>query len=1026
MAEASEPPRASQLSLPAIGQADAERHEPVVEARRLTPLAREWTTELLGRSFLLSPADLEQVRTCRGPHNRLGFALHLALLRVLRFPLPSLAVVPAPIVHFMSRQLEVDPAVLSEYARRDQTRDDHLAQIRAYLDLRAYAAADGERLLGFVVECALHRDDPGVLLEEAEAWLRHEGILLPAVGTLTRLVGRARVIAEERIHARVTAQLTLRHVEAIERLLEQPHGKRGSVLAWLKEPPRNASAKSIDELVHKLETVQESGLARIDLSGLNRNRVRQLAALGRTYHGTALRRFAEGKRHTILVCLFKELIEELTDDIVAMLDLVIGRIFSSSEQELAAVQAANAQLVHASLLVLRRAVGVLLDDGVPDDQVRRVAFREITETAIRRAYDGAGHVVRPADDRAFDFLDNHYPHLRSFLPKVLAAVPFTGTLTAQPVLQGIELLRELDASGRRKVPADAPLGFVPAAWRKVVAPDGGTIDRHMWELCLAEQIRHGIRSSDLHVVGSRQHRDWITYLHTPQAWDARRDSWFATWHAAVDPDAYLDAMAKRLDTALSRVAATLAENSFAQIVDGRLALSRDDKPDIPASAVTLRAQLVELLPRVKLTDLLIEVDAWVGIREHFTHPNERVAGSWAGRGAHLDACIFAVLLAKGCNLPLTTMAEAADIPYHHLTHTADWYVRGECIRKAIVALVDHHHALPLATAFGSGTTAMSDGIRFGVSARSLDARHNPRYFGTGRGITVYDTTSDQYSHPYVQLIGCNLREAVAVLDGVLHHETELPLYEHVVDTHGYTEILFGLFELESRLFSPRIRDLPDQRLYPIDRRRSYGALDALLRGPTINRTLIRSCWDDMHRVAASLKDGTVTATLLVSKLHALKRKSGVHKGIQELGRLHKTLFVLDYISDEAYRRRIHRTLNKGESLHGLARELFFGQQGMFGERDYEAQLNRATCLSLLINAIVVWNTRYLAAALEHVRATGHVVDDTDLEHLSPLLWEQITLHGSYHFDLNPRNGLRPLRSPSAPGESWVTDWVGER
>ncbi|MGH2545188.1 MAG: Tn3 family transposase [Ardenticatenaceae bacterium] len=110
----------------------------------------------------------------------------------------------------------------------------------------------------------------------------------------------------------------------------------------------------------------------------------------------------------------------------------------------------------------------------------------------------------------------------------------------------------------------------------------------------------------------------------------------------------------------------------------------------------------------------------------------------------------------------------------------------------------------------------------------------------------------------------------------------------------------------------------------------------------------------MHRVAASLQDGTVTAQLLVSKLQALKQQSGAHKGIQELGRLFKTLAALTYISDEGYRRRIHHTLNKGELLHALAREIFFGQQGLFRERDYLAQLNRATCMSLIINAIVVW------------------------------------------------------------------------
>jgi TnpA family transposase len=169
--------------------------------------------------------------------------------------------------------------------------------------------------------------------------------------------------------------------------------------------------------------------------------------------------------------------------------------------------------------------------------------------------------------------------------------------------------------------------------------------------------------------------------------------------------------------------------------------------------------------------------------------------------------IFAVILAHGCNLPLRTMADAASLPYHQLVHTADWYVREATIRQAIIALVDYHHRLPLAATFGAGTSAMSDGMRFGVTACSLYARHNPRLPTRTRGVTIYDMTSDQGSHPYVDIIRCDIRESAAVLDAALQHETELPLAEHFTDTHGYTELIFGLFELESRVFSPRIRDL---------------------------------------------------------------------------------------------------------------------------------------------------------------------------------------------------------------------------
>ena len=1030
-------------------------HSSMDEARRLKPLRREWTPELLGRHFLLSEMDMEEVKRSRGAENRLGFALTLLLIRFLNSVPASLEQVPDAVIDFISSQMEVEPAVLVAYGkRRPQTRDDHAKRIRRYLGVRAFVASDGEPLLDLLIGRAMHRDDPAVLLDEAEEWLRREQILLPVERTLVRLVTHARVVAEQKIHQTITSQLTLEHKVTFEELLEEPGSeaqflpsaspsRRSSSYAWLKEPPRTAGEKSIKELARKLGMVQETRVETIDLSSLNRNRVKRLARLGLSYHSPALRRFEKEKRWAIMAATLAELRGRITDDMVEMLDVLIGRTFSQAATDLAEFQAKNAKIINQNLHVLRRATAVILDEAVPDSEVRRAVFEAEPKENLEQAYEQSGRSMRPEDFNNFDFMEKQYARLRKFLPVALQTLPFTGTLAAKPVLEGIEYLRDLDASKRRKLTPDVPMGFVDDGWVRVMVLEtpsvngrrkAPSINRRLWELCLAGRIQHALRSSDLHVVGSREHRDWTSYLHTEEAWEARRESWFADWHASTDPDEYLEQAAATLDEKLREVAATLEDNPFASIVDGELKLSEDDKVEIPKSAKDLRKKVVALLPRVSLADLLIEVDSWVEIRDHFTHAGQINGhppgtsprnGSPSSQGSLLETCIFAVLVARGCNLPLNRMANASGIPYHNLVHTADWYFGEECIREAIVALVNYHHSLPISSAFGSGTTAMSDGIRFGVSARSLYARPNPRYFGTtGRGVTVYDTTSDQYTSPYVQVIRCNLREAVAVLDGILHHETELPLQESVVDTHGYTEGLFGLFELEDKVFSPRIADLPDQRIYPMEKKKRgrppkggreprYGELDALLRGPAINRKLIRECWDDMHKVAASLKDGATSATLLVSKLNNLKRKSSVQQAIQELGRLHKTLFYLDYISNESLRLRIRSALNKGELLHSLARDLFFGQQGLFRERDYEAQLNRATCLSLLINAIAVWNARYEMAALQYLKENGHEFDEEDVSYLSPLLSEHINIHGTYHFDLadpNRREGLRPLRT----------------
>jgi TnpA family transposase len=135
---------------------------------------------------------------------------------------------------------------------------------------------------------------------------------------------------------------------------------------------------------------------------------------------------------------------------------------------------------------------------------------------------------------------------------------------------------------------------------------------------------------------------------------------------------------------------------------------------------------------------------------------------------------------------------------------------------------------------------------------------------------------------------------------------------------------------------------------------------------TIRDEVIVEHWDELNRLAASLADGLVPPSMLVSKLQGLRRQNALQQAIQELGRLAKTRHLLAYVDDAALRRRVLVGLNRQERVHAMARAIFFGRQARFPERGHEAQLNRASALSLVINAIVVWNTRYLAAAADRL------------------------------------------------------------
>jgi TnpA family transposase len=116
-----------------------------------------------------------------------------------------------------------------------------------------------------------------------------------------------------------------------------------------------------------------------------------------------------------------------------------------------------------------------------------------------------------------------------------------------------------------------------------------------------------------------------------------------------------------------------------------------------------------------------------------------------------------------------------------------------------------------------------------------------------------------------------------------------------------------------------------------------------------------------------------------------------------LGRAVKTIYILRYLHDSALRDRVHLQLNRGESRHELARRLFFANQGAFRSGDYEEIMNKVSALSVLSNAVLVWNTVRFAEIVRRLEARGDVVHRVDLARVSPLAHAHVIPSGTYRF-----------------------------
>ncbi|MGX9120847.1 Tn3 family transposase [Mesorhizobium sp. BHbsci] len=231
-------------------------------------------------------------------------------------------------------------------------------------------------------------------------------------------------------------------------------------------------------------------------------------------------------------------------------------------------------------------------------------------------------------------------------------------------------------------------------------------------------------------------------------------------------------------------------------------------------------------------------------------------------------------------------------------------------------------------------------------------------------------------------------------------DTVLDIQEHFTDTGGASDHVFGLFALIGKRFAPRLRATHTQHCRTTSEHRS---------------TLILDHWDDLPHLAASITTRSVVPSTILKKLSASPKESQLARALRELGRIERSLFMIEWYSSPALRRRCQAGLNKGEAAHKLKRAVFFHEGGEIRDRSFESQAFRASGLNLVVSAIVRWNTVYIERAVAYLRSARREIPDHLLQHISPLSWEHINLTGIYTWDAEHQmpEGFRSLRLPTA-------------
>ena len=956
----------------------------------------------LVKHYTLSPDDLERSFAKRGARNQLGFALQLCLLRYPGFGLRIDNPVPQDLLNYLAHQLNVPPEVFRDYSRRHQTRLDHAGELAEILDLRTFTSGDFRAAVDIAAEAARDTDKGGLIVTAILNSLRSAKIILPSPETIKRvgLAGRAK--ARKQAATALVAGLDPAQITAIDALLVNDHDLGNSRLAWLRNMPESPSAGNMNELLKRLTFVRTLELDANAATVVHEHRFRQMVREGAAAPAFVLSDYGPRRRRAILVAQMLDLEARLSDGALAMFDKLVGSMFARARKRQERRYQATTRDVARLMRLFDRTIGALTEAHEQKMDLSAAIEEEIGWQELREIKPEVAALANFAEEDPLVTATEKYVTLRKYAPAFLKAFEFEASGTKDPMLRAIEILRELNEKRRGDVPDAAPMPFANKKWKRLVTKRG-TPDRRLYETAVLATLRERLRSGDIWVAGTRNYQRFDDYLLRPA--DVAEKA--ADLSITTDVDIYLHGRAKLLDWRLRRFARMLKRGKVegVELSNGKLRVA-PLKAITPPQADKLDRIIDDLLPRIRITELLAEVDRRTGFASKFTELRS---------GKHHDNpnAVLAAILADATNLGIERMAEASKgVTYPQLAWTHNWYLSDDNYAAALTSIIDAHHGSPFAEIWGDGTASSSDGQYFPSGRRGGGQSEVNAKYGPEPGVRFYTHVSDQYGSFHIKVISATHAEAPHVLDGLMHHGAALDIKEHYTDTGGVSDHVFALCHLLGYRFVPRIRDLHDRKLGTIEAPGCYEGLAPLI-GRPIRTDIIRECWDEIIRLGASIKAGVVAPSVMLKKLSAFKRQNRLDLALQEIGRIERTLFTLDWLESADLRRRCHAGLNKGESRHFLARAIYAHKQGRITDRTFANQNFRASGLNLVIAAIVYWNTIYMERVVEHLRSNSIDAPDDLLAHVAPLGWSHISLTGDYLWEqsiLVP-DEFRPLRAP---------------
>jgi TnpA family transposase len=499
-------------------------------------------------------------------------------------------------------------------------------------------------------------------------------------------------------------------------------------------------------------------------------------------------------------------------------------------------------------------------------------------------------------------------------------------------------------------------------------------------------LKRGLRNGSITVTHSFSHRAAEDKLIPMPLWQRSRARFLRDLSLPATAEKYLQRLEAGLTAGLAALAEAVTTGAVA-VEDGELRLPRRKPAPRDARVEPTRQALMLAVGNAQLPEVIIEID-------HLT----RFSWTLLGRPARSErelVTLYAGLIGLGSDLSEAELVRM--VPALAADSLGQMVLRIEAdgrLRAANDAVLHFMHGHRIAGLWGRGLFASADMMSLEATRYLWAARLDPRRRTYAVG--TYAHVLDQWGILYDQPIVLNRRQAGPAIEGALRQQHVDRLERVAVDTHGFTHFAMALAKLVGFDLCPRLARLKKRRLY-LPRGLDVPEVLRPCVAETVSRRAIGRGWEELLRLAASVKHSWYPATEALDRFGSAAAGDPVYEAGDDLGKLLRTLYLCDYLSNPVFQALILDLLNQGEAVHSLQRAVHNGVITAKHGRTMEELGAISGALTLLANIVMAWNTYRFQLAAD--RVPGEYPDEV-LSHIAPVSYRHINLRGILTFDLS--------------------------